>query len=49
VSKIEVLTPLEMHKVYISEEHLGEMLKLLTQENSQPVAMRQTWEERVAV
>jgi DNA-binding Lrp family transcriptional regulator len=37
VSRIEVLTPLALHKMYVSEKHLGEMLKLLTEEPSRPV------------
>lgn len=35
VSKIEVLTRLQMHKVYVRPEHLNEMLSLLTEVPSQ--------------
>lgn len=32
VSKIEVLKPLELHKIYVLPEHINDMLKLLTEE-----------------
>lgn len=35
VSKIEVLTRLEVHKVYVRPEHLSEMIKLIIDERSQ--------------
>jgi DNA-binding Lrp family transcriptional regulator len=46
VSKIEVLTPLALHKVYISESHLGEVLELLSQEQSKEAGTGRALEER---